>query len=139
METKTTIEDSIFLLRSNDCLDRMADKAQEMGLKGVGLIALLEGTEKKSLISKMKVCGALKNKDANFLAIAYTKAGEMVDTLQNSGTTNRIPLLGEFNFLGGLIEKIKNGHLLVVFSGATGEEDTIIARAGLDAFFEKKE
>lgn len=134
MKTTTSPEETFFFTQAENSLNAMAIKAQKMNLKGVGLIAYMEGLDKSSWISKMKVCGALKNEEANFLAIAYTKAGEMVDTLQNSGTTDRKPLLGEFNFLGGLIEKTNTGYVLAVFSGATGEEDTLIAQAGLDAF-----
>ena len=55
----------------------------------------------------------------------------MMYTLQNSGTTDRIPLLGEYNFLGGVIEKSGNDYILAVFSEATGEEDTVVAALGL--------
>lgn len=131
MEAKSSFNDALFLGQCDESLNIMALKAEEMGLKGVALVAFMVGKDKSTWISKMKVCGALKNNDANFLAIAYAKAGEMADTLQNSGTTNRIPLLGEFDFLGGLIEKTNSGYILVVFSGASGEEDTVIATVGL--------
>ncbi len=113
----------------------MEEKSLEMNIKGVGILAFLDNN-KENWLSKMKVMGALKNDEANFLAITYTKAGEMVDTLKNSGTTERTPLLGEFNFLGGVIKKVNNGYILAVFSGATGEEDTVVAEAAIDSLLQ---
>jgi hypothetical protein len=42
---------------------------------------------------------------------------EMVGVLQNSGTTKRTLILGEFNFLEGVINKVNNGYNLAVFFG----------------------
>ncbi len=131
MKTNPNPDEIYFLLEADTSLNAMSNVAQEMQLKGVAVVAYIEDPEKNTWISKMKICGALKNEEANFLAIAYTKASEMADSLQNSGTTERKILLGEFGFLGGIIKKTNKGYYLSVFSGATGEEDTVIAEAGL--------
>jgi hypothetical protein len=123
--TLTTATDQLF----ERCLNTMNQKRKTMGVSGVAMVAFTENLD--NWTSKMKVCGALKNETVNFLSVAYSKAGEMIDTLKNSGNAGRAPLLGEFGFLGGLIEKYENGYLVAVFSGATGEEDTLIAQAGL--------
>lgn len=102
-----------------------------MHIQGVGLVAYYN-SKTANWTSKMVVMGALKNETVNFLSVAYSKAGEMIDTFQNSGTTARVPLLGEFNFKGGVISKVQENYVLVVFSGASGEEDTIVAQQGLD-------
>lgn len=128
--------ETIFASNANNSLKAMALKAQEMNIKGVGLIALFDN-QSAHWDSKMSIMGALKNDTVNFLSVAYSKAGEMIDTLQNSGTTDRTPLLGEFNFLGGVIAKIETGYVLAVFSGATGEEDTVVAQVGLDFMADK--
>lgn len=136
MLEKDLNNETIFLSNSNNCLKAMQLKAQEMNIKGVGMIAIFN-YETNNWTSKMSVMGALKNNTVNFLSVAYSKAGEMIDTLQNSGTTDRTPLLGEFNFLGGVIAKIETGYVLAVFSGATGEEDTVVAQVGLDFMADK--
>jgi hypothetical protein len=131
--TKSTQNfENLFLDNSDASLSVMERKSKEMKIIGVGIIAFLE-----NWVSKMKVMGALKNEKVNFLAVAYSKAGEMVDTLKNSGTSDRTPLLGEFNFIGGVIEKVSNGYVLAVFSGATGEEDTVVAKLGLEFILSK--
>ncbi|MBC5839285.1 hypothetical protein [Flavobacterium muglaense] len=136
MTTSTQNCENLFLDNSDSSLTAMEQKSKELKIRGVGIIAFLEDG-KENWVSKMKVMGALKNEKVNFLAVAYSKAGEMVDTLKNSGTSDRTPLLGEFNFLGGLIEKVNNGYVLVVFSGATGEEDTVVAEVGLEFILSK--
>ena len=130
MLEKQPNHETIFLSIADKSLNAMKTKAQEMNIKGVGLVAFYD-SEKENWISKMSIMDALKNDTVNFLSVAYSKAGEMMDTLQNSGTTDRVPLLGEYNFLGGVIEKTGNDYVLAVFSGATGEEDTIVAALGL--------
>jgi hypothetical protein len=135
--TKSTQNfENLFLDNSDASLSVMERKSKEMKIIGVGIIAFLE-YGKENWVSKMKVMGALKNEKVNFLAVAYSKAGEMVDTLKNSGTSDRTPLLGEFNFIGGVIEKVSNGYVLAVFSGATGEEDTVVAKLGLEFILSK--
>jgi len=136
MTTATQNFENLFLDNSDASLTAMELKSKEMKIRGVGIIAFLEDG-KANWVSKMKVMGALKNEEVNFLAVAYSKAGEMVDTLKNSGTCDRMPLLGEFNFIGGVIEKVKNGYVLAVFSGATGEEDTVVAELGLEFILSK--
>ncbi len=83
---------------ADDCLIEMETKANELKLSGFAVIAVLNDNNNENWTSKMKVCGALKNDTVNFLSVAYSKAGEMMDTFQNSGTTEQIPLLGEFGF-----------------------------------------
>jgi hypothetical protein len=128
--------EELFLVNADAALEAMNKESLQMNIKGVGILAFLDNN-KENWMSKMKVMGALKNDEANFLAIAYTKAGEMVDTLKNSGTTERKPLLGEFNFLGGIIKKVNNGYIIAVFSGATGEEDTVVAEVGMQLLLDK--
>ena len=111
------------------CLSAMEQKRLEMGVTGVAMIAFTENLSEWT--SKMKVCGALKNDTVNFLSVAYSKAGEMLDTLKHSGNAGREPLLGEFGFFGGVIEKYGNGYIIAVFSGATGAEDTTIAEVAI--------
>ncbi len=79
----------------------------------------------------------MRNNSANFLAIAYSKAAEMVDTYKDSGSGAREILHGEFGYQGGIIKKVKAGYVLAVFSGASGEQDAEIANAGVDCALRK--
>ncbi len=122
----------LFLANAQGCLDAMEATAREMSVQGVAVIAFIPGKKSLTWISRMKVVGTLASDNSNFLSVAYSKAGEMAETLRNSGSAGREPLHGEFGYEGGVIEKVSTGYILAVFSGATGEQDTEIARAGLD-------
>lgn len=122
----------LFLAHAGHCLDAMERTALGMGVQGVALVAYIPGEKTVSWISQMKVVEALTSGSANFLSVAYSKAGEMADTFKDSGGRTGEPLHGEFGYQGGVIEKVGAGHILAVFSGATGEQDTEIARKGLE-------
>jgi hypothetical protein len=122
----------IFLAHADRCLAVMESTALDMSVRGVAVIAFIPGDSSLTWISRMKVVGTLADSNANFLAVACSKAAEMADTYMNSGSAGREPLHGEFGYQGGLIEKVGPGYLLAVFSGATGEQDTEIARHGLE-------
>lgn len=121
-----------FLEHADECLSIMADAANGMSIQGVAVVAYLSGEETGSWTSKMKVVGALSNEKANYLAIAYSKAAEMAETHKNSSTALRKPLFGEFGYKGGMIQQVKSGYILTVFSGATGEQDAEVATLGLE-------
>ncbi len=120
-----------FVKHADECLTVMEQAALKIEVKGVAVIAFIPGDTAITWISKMKVVGAMGNESANFLAVAYSKAGEMAETLKDSGSGIREPKLGEFGWQGGLIHKVEGGYILAAFSGATGEQDVEIATAGL--------
>ena len=122
----------LFLAQAEQCLETMEEAAREMSVQGVAVVAFIPGERSLTWISRMKVVGKLSNGGANFLSVAYSKAGEMADTYSDSGSGVREPLHGEFGYQGGLIKKMEQGYILTVFSGASGEQDTEIARAGLE-------
>jgi len=70
----------------------------------------------------------------NLLAIAYSKAAEMADTLEHSGGGSRPPLFGEHGFGGGRMAQAKTGVLLAAFSGGPSEDDALVSQAGLEVF-----
>lgn len=121
----------VFTKHADDCLLVMEQEALKLQVKGVAVLAFIPGDSSETWISKMKVAGTLTNESANYLAVAYSKAGEMAETFQNSGSGVREPKLGEFGWQGGVIKKVKTGYLLATFSGATGEQDFEIASKGL--------
>lgn len=121
-----------FLEHADECLSIMAESAKGMAIQGVAVVAYIPGEKTSSWTSKMTVVGALSNEKSNYLAIAYSKAAEMAETFKNSSTALRKPLFGEFGYKGGMIQKVKSGYILTVFSGATGEQDAEVATKGLE-------
>ena len=122
----------------------MEKRARTLGAKGVIIIAQMT-KDGMAWESQMKVVDAMTLIPSdpenhtypgyNFLGIAATKAAEMADTRVNSGSVpSRKPLQGEFGYPGGLISEIPEGYLLAVFSGASGDQDSEISQAGLDAY-----
>jgi hypothetical protein len=116
----------------------MQQRAAELNVKGVAVVAYSEGDSVKSWSSKMVVVGNLKTgpskndpAGANLLAIAYAKAAEMADTLKASGSAGRLPLKGEFGWQGGVVAKGRTGILIAAFSGGPSADDVKISQAGL--------
>ena len=116
----------------------MTNRAEELKVKGAAVVAYIEGDSTKSWSSKMVVVGKMedapteKNHGANLLAIAYSKAAEMAETLKDSGNAGRPPMTGETGWQGGLIKKGKTGYLIAAFSGGPSESDLKVSQAGLE-------
>ena len=119
-------------------LRAMKQRAAELNIKGVAMVAASAGGRIQSWSSKMLVVGAMKKgpsqdePEINLLAIVYSKAAEMADTLQASGSGVRSPLKGEFGWPGGVITRGKTGYLFAAFSGGSSADDVKAAQAGLD-------
>jgi len=122
---------------AGQALQAMKQRAAELGVKGVAVVTASDGDAIQSWQSKMLVVGAMKkgpvgnDPGMNLIAVAYSKAGEMADTLRASGSGVRPPLKGEFGWEGGVIARGKTGYLLAAFSGGSGAEDVKISQAGL--------
>jgi hypothetical protein len=128
--------------------DDLADKAlltmrlraEELKIKGVAVVAYIPGTNVNAWSSKMLVVGHLKTPTAkddpgsNLLAIAYSKASEMAETLKPSGTAGRPVMKGEVGWQGGWIIQGKTGYILAAFSGGRSEDDVNISKTGLEVF-----
>lgn len=123
---------------ADTALMAMSKRAEELKIKGVAVVAFIEGDITKSWSSKMVVVGSMKNaptekdRGANLLAIAYAKACEMAETLRDSGSAGRPPMTGETGWQGGLIRKGRTGYLIAAFSGGPSESDLKVSQAGLD-------
>ena len=126
------IGEKIFIEHADKCLALIEHAAQKKSIKGVAIMAFIPGDSTKSWISKMKVVGMLTNVQANFLAIANSKAAEMADTYKDSGSGIREAKGGEFGYKGGLIKKVNSGYILAVFSGGSSEQDAEVSKEGLD-------
>ena len=86
----------------------MKERAEELNIKGVAMVAASAGDRVQSWSSQMLVVGSMKKgpspdePEMNLLAIVYSKAAEMADTLQASGSGVRPPLKGEYGWGGGV-------------------------------------
>ena len=128
----------IFEDAADKALAAMKQRAAELDVKGVAVVAYAEGDSTTSWSSRMTVVGALKtapsqnDRGANLLAIAYSKAAEMADTLKASGSGVRPALTGEVGWQGGVVARGKSGILIAAFSGGKSEDDVKISKAGLE-------
>ena len=127
-----------FSVAADKALLAMVRRAEELRIKGVAVVAHIEGDSVVAWSSKMRVVGSIKNaptdkdKGANLLGIAYCKAAEMAESLKDSGSAGRPPMTGEFGWPGGVIAKSKTGYLIAAFSGGPSEDDVRVSRTGLE-------
>ncbi len=113
-------------------LQTMKDRAGELNTTGAAMVAYVPGDATASWESRMLVVGSFITKtDANVLAIVYTKAAEMADTLKDSGSGVRPTKKGENGWKGGVIRKVPGGYVLAAFSGGKTEDDIVISQSGL--------
>jgi hypothetical protein len=123
---------------ANAALLGMRERAGELGISGVAVVAYFEGDSIQAWSSKMIVVGRMKDnptptdKGSNLLAIAYAKAAEMADTLKDSGSQVRPSMTGEVGWNGGVILRGKTGYLIAAFSGGKSEDDVKVSRAGVE-------
>jgi hypothetical protein len=128
---------------ASEALLGMRQRAAELSISGVAVVAYFEGDSIQSWSSKMLVVGRMKDnpsstdKGSNLLAIAYSKAAEMADTLKDSGSQIRPSMTGEVGWTGGVILRGKTGYLIAAFSGGKSEDDVKVSRAGVDVLKSK--
>ena len=121
----------IFLDHADQCLDLILKEAKSLDIIGAAVIAFMPKDKPESWISQMKILDTLATDKANFVAVAYSKLGEMAVTLKDSGEEARKQILGEYGFIGGVFYEVPGGYLLGAFSGGPGEDDLKAARVGL--------
>ena len=119
-------------------LAAMKERAEALKIKGVAVVAYVPGKDVNSWLSKMRVVGNLTSHSSNtndpgsnLLAIAYSKASEMANTLKPSGSGGRRPMTGELGWQGGWIAPGKNGYLIAAFSGGRSSDDVQVSQAGV--------
>lgn len=134
-------------------LDAMQEKANELEIKGVACILIVQGNELtwRPVLRRMgrierdpDTSKDPKDSGANYLAIVCSKIAEMVSTGQNSGSKIRPGLRGELEVRGGITRRDSrealgrtiNYRLFTAFSGGLEDEDVVIATAGMDALFD---
>ena len=115
-------------------LDDMKAKAVEMGIQGVATASVLNQGETDDRIGEMKVVGTPCNEKEgwNLVAIAWSKCGEVIATGADSGNPDHQPILGELGFVGGAYDEFEGCKMAFAFSGATSEEDLLVAKYGIE-------
>ena len=115
-------------------LEDMKAKAIEMGIEGVATASVLNNGDSVDWIGEMKVVGSYCNwKDGfNLVAVAWSKCGEVIATQADSGDPNHKTIPGELGYAGGAYDEFEGCKLAFAFSGATSEEDLVIAKHGIE-------
>lgn len=124
-----------FARTADQALQAMRTRATEMKVAGAAVVIHITGDLTTGWESRMVVVGSFMPKgETNVLAIAYTKAAEMADTLKDSGTSTpeRPVKRGENGWKGGVIRTVPGGYVLAAFSGGKSEDDVAIAKDGLE-------
>ena len=119
-------------------LDDMEAKVLEMKIQGVGVACFLDKSSEVDWIGEMKVVETPYNlkEGWNLVAIAWSKAGEVIASGANSGNPDRKKIMGELGFVGGAYAETDEYKLAFAFSGATSEEDLEVAEYGIAKFKE---
>ena len=114
-------------------LKDMKAKAIEMGIQGVATASVLNNGDTVDCIGEMRVVGSYCNwKDGfNLVAVAWSKCGEVIATGADSGDPNHKTITGELGYAGGAYDEHEGCKLAFAFSGATSEEDLIVAKYGI--------
>ena len=82
----------------------------------------------------MKVVGTPCNEKEgwNLVAIAWSKCGEVIATGADSGNPDHQTIMGELGFVGGAYDEFDGCKMAFAFSGATSEDDLLVAKYGIE-------
>ena len=109
-------------------------KAEEMGIQGVAAASVLNEGEAVDWIGEMKVVGIPYKLEEgwNLVAIAWSKCGEAMATRADSGNPEHKMIVGDLGFVGGAYDEFEGCRMAFAFSGATSEEDLVVAKYGIE-------
>ena len=115
-------------------LDDMKAKAVEMGIEGVATASVLAKGQTDDWIGEMKGVGTPYNQKEgwNLVAIAWSKCGEVIATGADSGNPDHQKMMGELGFVGGAYDEFDGCKMAFAFSGATSEDDLVVAKYGIE-------
>jgi len=134
---------SNFNLMGEIALNAMEAHANKIGIPGVAVFLYTEEEAAKDLCSVMRIVGASKTiaedqSGYNFVALAYSKLAESLETGTDSGNITRPLIVGEFGYQGSAVARLKGGLAIASFSGkTTGDVDLEISKAGMKSLIEK--
>lgn len=139
-ESKQTInkENNMNNLRNavTETLEEMAKKARSMNMQGVAVASVLPKDSEVDWIGEMKVVNTPYNAEGgdkgwNLVAIAWSKAGEVIASGADSGDPDRKCMTGELNYTGGAYGESENYKFAFAFSGGLSEDDLEVAKFGI--------
>ena len=127
--TNTELREKIVM-----ALDDMKAKAIEMGIEGVATASVLNKGETVDWIGEMRVVGTPLDKEGGFnlVAVAWSKCGEVIATGADSGNPDHQTMTGELGYAGGVYDEHDGCKMAFAFSGATSEEDLVVAKYGIE-------
>lgn len=116
---------------------QMEMKAREMDMKGVAVASVLPKDSQNDWIAEMKVVDKTFNVEDseqgwNLVAIAWSKAGEVIVSGADSGNPDRKCMIGELNYVGGAYDENDAYKFAFAFSGGTSEDDLEVAKYGIE-------
>lgn len=119
-----------------ETLEEMAKKAKSMNMQGVAVASVLSKETEVDWIGEMKVVDTPYNPDGgdkgwNLVAIAWSKAGEVIASGADSGNPERKCMTGELNYTGGAYDESTNYKYAFAFSGGLSEDDYAVAKFGI--------
>lgn len=114
-------------------MDKMA---RSMNMKGVATASILPKETQVDWIGEMKVVDTPYKADGtdngwNLVAIAWSKNGEVIASGADSGNPDRIPMVGELNYVGGAYDETEDYKFAFSFSGGLSEDDLVVAKHGI--------
>ncbi len=120
-----------------ETLDKMAEKARSMNMQGVAVASVLPKTSDVDWMGEMKVVDTPYNAEGgdkgwNLVAIAWSKAGEVIASGADSGNPDRKCMTGELNYTGGAYDETADYKFAFAFSGGLSEDDLAVARYGIE-------
>lgn len=118
-------------------LDAMSVMAREKNMQGVAVASVLPKSSEVDWLGEMKVVDTPYNPDGgdkgwNLVAIAWSKAGEVIASCADSGNPDRKCMTGELNYTGGAYGESENYKYAFAFSGGLSEDDYAVAQYGIE-------
>ena len=119
-----------------ETLEKMAQKARSINMQGVAVASILPKETEVDWIGEMKVVDTPYNPEGgdkgwNLVAIAWSKAGEVIASGADSGNPDRKCMTGELNYTGGAYDETANFKFAFSFSGGLSEDDLAVAKYGI--------
>ena len=119
-----------------ETLEKMAQKARSMNMQGVAVASILPKETEVDWIGEMKVVDTPYNPEGGdkgwtLVAIAWSKAGEVIASGADSGNPDRKCMTGELNYTGGAYDETANFKFAFAFSGGLSEDDLAVAKYGI--------
>lgn len=119
-----------------EACNQMDQMARSKNMQGVAVACALPKDSEVDWVGEMKVVDTPTNPDGgktgwNLVAIAWSKAGEVIASGADSGNPDRKCMMGELNFTGGAYGESDEYKFAFAFSGGLSEDDFAVAQYGI--------